>query len=609
MKNLILPLSVLAMFASMLLPLPSGLLDILLVANLILSLLLLISALYITKPLKLSALPTLLLLATLFRLALNVSTTRMILGSNAISKTIEAFGKVVIQGNLVVGIVVFLVITLVQFIVIAKGSERVAEVSARFTLDAMPGKQMSIDADVRAGLIDFKTAKEKREELQTESRFYGALDGAMKFVKGDAIAGLIITAINIVGGLAVGIFINKMDIQFALTKYTLLTIGDGLLAQIPAFLNSLSAGMIITRVSDGKSSLASQIPEQLGQLKESKIIITIISFLLAILPGMPALPFLIMGFIFFISFVTSAKNTQVVQNQKEVTSFMPRIEPVLSIVFNGAYLRDLQDINLLRIRMEELKRYSFEHWGLILPAPNVTVQEGIDKFSIKIKGLNVNVNKNFDLKDGGIKFVDAIKEVINNNILELIDDNQTKRLLDFYESTYQDLINRIVPDIISVTKLTMVLKDLLKEHISIKYFDMILQGIAELDKDKTDRHTLLQSVRVSLKRVISLKYASSDFTLKAVLLDPVIDLEFMKAQKEIDIVSDESFHSILGFLKDVNVDGAVLLTSKEARYGVFEFLSMQNINMPVLAHEEIIKDIKFDIIGTISKITTLKEAA
>ena len=213
MKNLILPLSVLAMFASMLLPLPSGLLDILLVANLILSLLLLISALYITKPLKLSALPTLLLLATLFRLSLNVSTTRMILGSSGISKTIEAFGKVVIQGNLVVGVVVFLVITLVQFIVIAKGSERVAEVSARFTLDAMPGKQMSIDADVRAGLIDFKTAKEKREELQTESRFYGALDGAMKFVKGDAIAGLVITTINIIGGFAVGIFINNMDIQ------------------------------------------------------------------------------------------------------------------------------------------------------------------------------------------------------------------------------------------------------------------------------------------------------------------------------------------------------------------------------------------------------------
>ena len=608
MKNLILPLSVLAMFASMLLPLPSGLLDILLVANLILSLLLLISALYITKPLKLSALPTLLLLATLFRLSLNVSTTRMILGSSGISKTIEAFGKVVIQGNLVVGVVVFLVITLVQFIVIAKGSERVAEVSARFTLDAMPGKQMSIDADVRAGLIDFKTAKEKREELQTESRFYGALDGAMKFVKGDAIAGLVITTINIIGGFAVGIFINNMDMQAALQKYTLLTIGDGLLAQIPAFLNSLAAGMIITRVSDGKSSLASQIPEQLGQLKESKVIITIISFLLAILPGMPAIPFLIMGFIFFFSFAMSSQKEQIVNAKQEIKNFIPRIEPVLQIIFNTSFLRELQDINLLRLRVEEFRRYSFEKWGVIIIPPDVRTDDNIEKFDVKIKGLKVNVNKDFDMKDGGIKFVDALKEVLNKNILEFIDDNETKRLLDFYESSYQDLVNRVVPDMISVTKLTLILKGLIEENISIKAFDMILQGIAETDKEKLDNQTLLSNVRVSLKRVISLKYVDEDFKLKVILLDPVIDLEFMKAAKELEIVSDESFNSITRFLSDINLDGLVLLTSKESRHGVHDFLNLQNINIPVISHDEVIKDVKLDVVGTIAKLQ-IREAA
>lgn len=602
MKNLILPLSVLAMFASMLLPLPSAILDILLVANLILSLLLLISALYITKPLKLSALPTLLLLATLFRLSLNVSTTRMILGSNAVSKTIEAFGKVVIQGNLVVGIVVFLVITLVQFIVIAKGSERVAEVSARFTLDAMPGKQMSIDADVRAGLIDFKMAKEKREELQTESRFYGALDGAMKFVKGDAIAGLVITAINILGGFAVGIFINKMDFQSAITKYTLLTIGDGLLAQIPAFLNSLAAGMIITRVSDGKTSLASQIPEQLGQLKESKIIITIISFLLAILPGMPFVPFLIMGCVFFLSFAVTKNNNQAISNENKILNFIPKIEPVFSIDFNSMFLKDLQNINLLKLRIEEFKKYAFDKWGIILMPPSIGTNDNIDKYEVKIKGLNVNVDKNFDLKDGGIKFIDSLKVALDNNILELIDDNETKRLLDFYEATYQDLISRVVPDIISVTKLTTILRNLIQEDISIKYFDMILQGIAEIDKDKFDFQYALSNVRISLKRVISLKYANSDFKLSVILLDPVIDLEFMKAAKEIDIVSDESYNSIIKFLKDKDLSQKVLLTSKDARYGVYEFLTLQNINIPVLAHEEIIKDVKFEIIGTITKL-------
>ncbi|MGI6681409.1 MAG: flagellar biosynthesis protein FlhA [Bdellovibrionota bacterium] len=608
MKNLILPISVLAMFASMLFPLPSGVLDILLVTNLILSLLLLVSALYITKPIKLSSLPTILLLATLFRLALNVSTTRMILGSNTISKTIEAFGKVVIQGNLVVGIVVFLIITLVQFIVIAKGSERVAEVSARFTLDAMPGKQMSIDADVRSGLIDFKTAKEKREELQTESRFYGALDGAMKFVKGDAIAGLIITAINIIGGLAVGIFINHMDIQSAISKYTLLTIGDGLLAQIPAFLNSLAAGMIITRVSDDKSSLASQIPEQLGQLKEPKIIISIISLLLALIPGMPAVPFLLIGAFFFLSFLASNQKSQIESVSHEVVNYIPRIEPTLLIVFNTSYLKELHNINLLKLRIEEFRKYAFEKWGIILSTPEIKTDDSVEKFEVKIKGLNVNVEKDFDLKDGGVRFVDALKKVLDNNILEFIDDNETKKLLDFYESTYQDLVNRVVPDIISVTKLTLVLKSLIEEDISIKHFDMILQGVAELDKDNINKQSLIANVRESLKRVISLKYASSDFKLNVILLDPVIDLEFMKAAKEIDIVSDESFNSIVRFFDGVDVEGKVLLTSKDARLGVFDFITLQNINIPVLAHEEIIKDVKLQVCGTIVKLQ-LKEAA
>ncbi len=600
MKTLLLPLCVLAIFASMLLPLPPFLLDILLVSNLILSLLLVVSALYITKPLKLSALPTMLLLATLFRLALNVSTTRMILGSGEISRTIEAFGKVVIQGNLVVGIVVFLVITLVQFIVIAKGSERVAEVSARFTLDALPGKQMSIDADVRAGLIDFKTAKEKREELQAESRFYGALDGAMKFVKGDAIAGLIITAINILGGFAVGIFIEHMDFSGAISKYTLLTIGDGLLSQIPAFLNSLAAGMIITRVSDGKSSLASQIPEQLGQLKEAKIIITLLSFILSLLPGMPAIPFLIIGSIFFINCVLNIQKSQVTLAKQEPINFIPKIEPVLTITLNPAFLKGMENVNLFRTRIEEFRKFCFETWGIFLSPPNVLSSNNVERFSVKIKGLKVNTDKNIDFNDGGILFIDELKSMFKQNILEFIDDTETKKLLDFYESSYQDLVNRVVPDIISVTKLTVLLKKLLAEDVSIKYFDTILQAIAEVEKDKSDEKTLLANIRVHLKRVIGLNLAK-DFSLKVFLLDPSIDLEFMKASKDIDIVSDESLNSIINFFREKDTDGKVLLTSKESRYGVFDFLNLQGIHIPVLAHEEITNDIKFDMQGTITR--------
>ena len=213
MRELVVPIALIAIFASMLLPLPQGVLDVLLAGNLFLALLLFLSTLYISDPLKLSALPPILLLATLYRLALNISTTRLILSDGNAGQVVEAFGTVVVQGNIVVGVVVFLVITLIQFIVIAKGSERVAEVSARFTLDALPGKQMSIDADVRAGLIDFETAREKRQDLQTESHFYGALDGAMKFIKGDAIAGIAITAVNVIGGLTVGVGMNGLSFE------------------------------------------------------------------------------------------------------------------------------------------------------------------------------------------------------------------------------------------------------------------------------------------------------------------------------------------------------------------------------------------------------------
>ena len=256
----------------MLLPVPPAVMDFLLVGNLILALVLFLSTLYIPDTLRLSALPTMLLLATLYRLALNISTTRNILSAGDGGRVVEAFGGIVIQGNLVVGVVIFLIITLVQFIVIAKGSERVAEVSARFTLDALPGKQMSIDADVRAGVIDVSTARVKRQDLQTESRFYGALDGAMKFVKGDAIAGIIITVINIVGGLAIGIISEGLPLPLAVTKYTTLTIGDGLVAQIPALLNSLAAGIVVTRVARGDdASLAGELLSQLGQVKRAKL--------------------------------------------------------------------------------------------------------------------------------------------------------------------------------------------------------------------------------------------------------------------------------------------------------------------------------------------------
>jgi type III secretory pathway component EscV len=259
-QEVLVPVGLLLILGCMLVPLPPLLLDILLCSNLLFALLLVVGALHIKDPLKLSTLPSLLLMATLVRLSLNLATTRAVLSTGHAGQAVEAFGAVVTQGSLVVGCILFLLITLIQFIVVAKGAERVAEVSARFTLDALPGKQMAIDAEIRSGLLDPEGARRKRSEVQSESRFYGALDGAMKFVKGDAVAGLVVTFVNIAGGLLVGLLIHGLDLEVALRRYTLLTIGDGLLSQVPSLLNAVAAGLIVTRVQvDELSSLSGDL--------------------------------------------------------------------------------------------------------------------------------------------------------------------------------------------------------------------------------------------------------------------------------------------------------------------------------------------------------------
>lgn len=295
--DIILASAVVLVVGMMIIPLPTFLLDLLLVLNVTVSVSMMMIAIYIAGPLKLSSYPTIILITTLFRLALNVSSTRLILLDADAGEVIAAFGKFVVRGNFVVGAVIFLIITIIQFLVIAKGSERVAEVAARFTLDAMPGKQMSIDADLRAGAFDMEEAKVKRANLGRESQLFGAMDGAMKFVKGDAIAGLIITTINIIAGIIIGVTMLDMDAAEAIQRYGILTIGDGLVSQIPAILGAMTAGLIVTRVSDedGDSNLGQDISSQV--LAQPKAFAVAAGMLLGIglVPGMPAIQFGLMS--------------------------------------------------------------------------------------------------------------------------------------------------------------------------------------------------------------------------------------------------------------------------------------------------------------------------
>lgn len=295
--DILLAVLVIAVIGMMIIPLPTWLLDILLTVQITIAVIIILVALYINDVLKIASFPTILLIATLYRLSLNISTTRLILSQADAGEVVRAFGSFVVQGDYIVGGILFLIVTLINFIVIAKGAERVSEVGARFTLDAMPGKQMSIDADLRAGIINMEQAIERRSILHRESQFYGAMDGAMKFVKGDAIAGMIITLINIIGGLVIGVAVRGIPIIDAAQTYSLLTIGDGLVQQIPALIISVSAGIVVTRVSSETegSNLGRDIITQVTAYPKALIIASVLLGLLAIVPGLPKVPFIIMS--------------------------------------------------------------------------------------------------------------------------------------------------------------------------------------------------------------------------------------------------------------------------------------------------------------------------
>ncbi len=595
LRELLLPAGVVAILASMLVPLPSGIIDFLLVGNLILAVVLLGSALYLSDPVKLSSLPTILLLATLYRLALNISTTRLILGSGDVGQMIETFGQIAIQDNLIVGAVVFLVITLVQFIVIAKGAERVAEVSARFTLDALPGKQMSIDADVRSGLIDIETARKKREDLQTESRFYGALDGSMKFVKGDAIAGLVITGINVIGGLAIGVFVVGLDISVATQKYTLLTIGDGLLSQIPALLNSIAAGMVVTRVvSSNSQSLASDVIAQLGQMRKARVLAAGVALLFAILLE-PSFPFLVLaGALLGSLLLTQEEDSE--KGQQQSNTFEPRSLPLLSILCPST-------VRSLGISEQEFHTFftstmneAYEQHGLILPPPMLDLQpEGSNIFTLKLRGVpvkEITLQEELNTEVLWEQISKLLTYVIEHHGAELIDDIMTRRMLDCFDKEAPELVSAVIPGVVTVTQLSCLLRELAREKISLRNFDIILQVVAEKGASLSERG-LLEEVRIGLGRRIVNTF-SREGRLWAWLLDPFLDIRFIQAEQGEEPMSPDELQSFLSSIEEIahsqSESPFILLASRKARRLIYDCCLARRIPLQVLAHEEIGSD-------------------
>jgi len=586
LPGIIVIVGVIMILAIMIIPMPPSLLDLFLAFNIALALLILISAMYITEPLQFSVFPGILLLITLFRLSLNIATTRLILGEAFAGEIIETFGQFVVKGNYVVGFIIFLILVIINFIVITKGAERVAEVSARFTLDAMPGKQMSIDADLNAGLIDEKDAKMRREKISREADFFGAMDGASKFVRGDAIAGLIITLINIIGGLIIGAVQNNMGIGEALQTYTLLTVGDGLVTQVPAIIISTAAGIVITRsASDSNENLGQSVVNQLLANPQALTAAAVIILIFGFTPGFPTFPFLMIsagvGVVAVRKFQQPKEPEYLPEAEEEEQEALPRQEEIkaylqmdpleIEIGYGLISLVDESQGGDLLERITSLRRQVASELGVMVPPIRIrdnlqlssnqyrvlvrgtpaaesdlmpgyflaldpgTVSDQIDGIetlepTFKMPAVWITENQRSRAEQRGYTVVEAeavlathLMEIVKRNAHELLTRQEVQNLIDAIKEDHPTLIDELLPNVLSVGGIQKVLQSLLKENIPIKNIVQILESLADYAPQTKDPQTLLEYVRGSLADVICNEFKAADGKLYCATIEPTLE--------------------------------------------------------------------------------------
>ncbi len=595
-SDLILVSCVVVIIGMMIIPLPTWLLDIFLTVNLTIAVTILMVSIYISTPTQIASYPTLLLITTLYRLALDISATRLILLQADAGEVIRAFGMFVVSGNFVVGAVIFLIITLVQFIVITKGSERVAEVAARFTLDAMPGKQMSIDADMRAGIIDFNQARTRREGLARESQFYGAMDGAMKFVKGDAIAAIVITLINIVGGLVIGVAMRGMPVLQAVQTYSILTIGNGLVSQIPALLISISAGMVVTRVaSETKdSNLGKDVAAQI--LAQPKAIAVASAFLLfvALVPGFPKIPFFILAALtgsvayglFHAIKIKKAAETKASEQQELVHE--PELTVTVPLVLEvGEPLTPFIDVSTETGKkfyemLQEIRNSLYYELGVIFPSiqisgnspdelgtykiwlnevPVLSGQIRLDAVLVNASAKDIHIygllgedtknpangkpaawisrDSRERAQDAGLQVWDTHEILImhltyflGKHAKEFLGIQEVQWMVNTVKEYYPSLVEEVIPKIISIQRLTEVLQRLVEEQVSVRDLKTIFQTLADWGRTEQDVVALTEQVRAALKRRICHQVSEGRPILFVYQLDPEIEEMFRNSIRQ-----------------------------------------------------------------------------
>ncbi|MCJ7507517.1 MAG: flagellar biosynthesis protein FlhA [candidate division Zixibacteria bacterium] len=583
-SDILLAAAVIGILAVLIIPVPTQLMDILLAFNITLSIVILLVTMYITAPLEISVFPGLLLIVTLFRLSLNVATTRLILGDAYAGEVVNAFGNFVVKGNYVVGFVIFLILVVIQFVVITKGATRIAEVAARFTLDAMPGKQMAIDADLNAGLIDDNEARRRRLQISREADFYGAMDGASKFVRGDAIAGILIALINIIGGLLIGVVQKGMPISQALQTYTVLTVGDGLVTQIPALVVSTGAGIIVTRAA-AESNLGHDLVRQLTLHPRAIMVACAMLFLFAIVPGLPTIPFLVLGCLAGVLAYTvnrARKSEKEMSKPKEEVKQQAKPpekpEEYLKIdtleVEIGYGLIPLVDASQggdLLDRVSIIRRQCAMDMGIIVPPIRIrdNIQLKPNQYNFKIKGVTVAggtllmdhllaispgyvqeeiegisttepafglpakwitrtvkelaESRGYTVVEPAAVLATQLTEVIKGHSHEILSRQDVQNILDNLKKDYPAVVGDVVPQILPLGTVQKVLQNLLKERVPIRDMVTILETLADYGNMTKEAEVLAEYVRFALARSISQAYVNSENNIAVFTLDPQVE--------------------------------------------------------------------------------------
>ena len=584
--------------AMMIVPLPTFVLDVAISFNIALSVTLLLLSLYVSDALRIATFPTLLLLTTLFRLALEVSATRLILLEANAGEVIHAFGNFVVAGNLVVGAVVFAILTFIQLVVIARGAERVAEVGARFTLDALPGKQMAIDAELRAGHIDQAEARRRRASLARESQFFGAMDGAMKFVKGDAIAGIVILLTNIVGGLVIGIVQRGMDAGAALRTYTLLTIGQGLVAQIPALVISTAAGLLVTRVSaeeEGETQLGREVGRQLLAHPRALAVAAALMAVLAVIPGLPAAPFLLLAALFgLVAF-------RLVRTPERPVAVSAAPSPALAPVTIEAAPAVLER---LRPLLPAVGERIFAATGIPLPPVSLRPAPAGAPFVVRLAEVPMGEGP---AGAGAEEIAAFLEEILARHGHELFGIEETQGLLDALARTHPALVREVVPKIVSPLLLADVLGRLAREGISLRALPEVLQALAAAAPRERDPLLLAEEARAALRRQITWKHAAGG-TLRAFSVDPLIEEAVREAIQRRDGSSHLALEPALsrdivqavGRAVRVDPDHAVLVTAADVRPHLRRLLEGEHPGVAVLSYRELTPETRLEPRGRVS---------